>query len=387
MMNTKNALSLTLTALLALTLSACGGGNGGNNGSGGGNGGGAGGGTGGGTGAGGGTGSTPSVLSSTPADGAQSVALNTRLTATFSEAMDPTTLTNQTFTLTTGTPAVAVPGTVIYATSKAAFWPTAHLNSSSTYTATITTGAKSATGMALASPRSWSFTTGNTVTPGMPVNLGTAGDFAILAKSGVSTVPTSAITGDVGVSPVAATSITGFSLTADASNEFSTSPQITGRVYAANYAPPTPSKMTTAVSDMELAFTDAAGRAPDFTELGAGNIGGMTLAAGVYKWGTGLLIPTNVTLTGTANEVWIFQIAQDLTFSSGTRVTLAGGALSKNVFWQVAGQVELGTTSHIEGTVLSQTAITLRTGATANGRLLAQTAVSIDGSTVVQPAP
>ena len=127
--------------------------------------------------------------------------------------------------------------------------------------------------------------------------LGTAGNFAILAKSGISTVPTSAVTGNIGVSPAAATSITGFSLIADATNVFSTSPQVTGKVYAADYAPPTPSNLTTAVGDMELAFTDAAGRAPDVTELGAGNIGGMTLAPGVYKWGTGLLIPTDVTLS------------------------------------------------------------------------------------------
>jgi len=228
---------------------------------------------------------------------------------------------------------------------------------------------------------------GDTVTPALPVELGTAGDFVVLAKSGISTVPTSAITGDLGISPAAATFITGFSLTVDSTNEFSTSPQITGRVYAADYATPTPSKLTAAVGDMELAFTDAAGRAPDVTELGAGNIGGLTLGRGVYKWGTGLLIPTDVTLTGSATDVWIFQIAQNLTLSGGARVILAGGALAKNVFWQVAGLVELGTTAHCEGVVLTRTSVTLRTGATINGRLLAQTAVDVDSSTIVEPAP
>lgn len=217
------------------------------------------------------------------------------------------------------------------------------------------------------------------------VNLGTAGEFAILAKSGVSTVPTSAVTGDVGVSPASATYITGFSLTMDASNEFATSPQVTGSVYSADYTPPTPSRMTTSISDMETAYTDAAGRAPDVTELGAGDIGGMTLDPGVYKWGTGLLIPTNVTLDGSATDIWIFQIAGDLTMSSATRINLTGGAVAKNVVWQVAGLVDIGTTAHLEGVVLTQTAITLRTGATVNGRLLAQTAVDIDSSTVVQP--
>jgi hypothetical protein len=220
----------------------------------------------------------------------------------------------------------------------------------------------------------------------LAVDLGTAGDFAILAKSGISTVPTSAITGNLGVSPAAATYISGFSLTADATDVFSTSPQVTGKVYAADYAVPTPSNLTTAVGDMELAFTDAAGRAPDVTELGAGNIGGMTLAPGVYKWGTGLLIPTDVTLAGSATDVWIFQIAEGLVVSSATHVVLTGGAMAKNVFWEVAGLVDVGTTAHFEGVVLAQTAITLRTGASVDGRLLAQTAVDIDGNTVVQPA-
>ncbi len=220
-----------------------------------------------------------------------------------------------------------------------------------------------------------------------PVNLGAAGGYAILAKSGISTVPTSAVTGNLGVSPAAAAAITGFALALDGTNVFSTSPQVTGKAYAADYAPPTPANLTTAVGDMQTAFTDAAGRAPGVTELGAGNIGGMTLAPGVYKWGTGLLIPTDVTLSGSSTDVWIFQIAQDLTMSSAAKIHLAGGALPKNVFWQVSGAVDLGTTAHCEGVVLTATAVTLRTGASINGRLLAQTAVNIDGSTVVAPAP
>jgi len=220
-----------------------------------------------------------------------------------------------------------------------------------------------------------------------PVNLGAAGGYVILAKSGIDTVPTSAVTGNLGISPAAAAAITGFGLTMDATNVFATSSQVTGRVYAADYAAPTPANLTAAVSAMETAYTNAAGRAAAVTELGAGNIGGMTLAPGVYKWGTGLLIPTDVTLSGNASAVWIFQVAQTLTMSSGARVLLAGGALPKNVFWQVGGAVTLGTTAHCEGVILGQTAITLQTGATVNGRLLAQTAVNIDGSTVVEPAP
>lgn len=221
--------------------------------------------------------------------------------------------------------------------------------------------------------------------PTSAVSLGTAGTFVILAKSGISTVPTSAITGDLGLSPSAATFVTGFSLVADSTNTFATSPQVTGKIYASDYTAPTPTRLTTAVSDMELAFTSAAGKPAAVTELGAGNIGGMTLKAGVYKWGTGLLIPTHVTLSGNATDVWVFQIGQDLTLGNGMKVLLAGGASPKNIFWQVAGRVDLGTTSHLEGVVLCQTAITLGTGASVNGRLLAQTAVSLDSSTVVQP--
>jgi hypothetical protein len=218
------------------------------------------------------------------------------------------------------------------------------------------------------------------------VRLGAASGFAILAKSGISTVPASSdVTGDLGLSPAAATYITGFSLTSHFTEEYATSSQVTGRVYASDYTAPTPSKMTTAVSAMETAFTNAAGRSADVTELGSGDIGGLTLSAKTYKWGTGVLIPADLTLDGGADDIWIFQIAQDLTVSNGVEITLAGGAQAKNVYWQVSGAVDLGTTAHLEGIVLSQTAITLHTGASVNGRLLAQTAVDMDASTVVAP--
>jgi hypothetical protein len=218
------------------------------------------------------------------------------------------------------------------------------------------------------------------------VELGTADQYVMLAKSGISTVPTAAVTGNLGLSPAAASYITGFSLTADSTNMFATSAQVTGKVYAANYAVPTPANMTTAIRDMELAFSDAAGHAPDFVEVGAGNIGGMTLVPGVYKWSTGLSISKDVTLSGDSTAVWIFQVSKDLSVSSATKILLADGALPENVFWQIAGKVVLDTTAHLEGVVLSQTSITLKTGASITGRLLAQTAIRIDASTVVEPA-
>jgi hypothetical protein len=220
-----------------------------------------------------------------------------------------------------------------------------------------------------------------------PVNLGTAGNFAILAKAGISTTGVTAIVGDIGVSPIDSTAITGFSLTLDASGNFSTSSVLTGKAYASDYASPTPSYMTTAVGDMEIAYTDAAGRTSGdaITELGAGDISGMTLAPGLYKWGTGLLISTDITLAGSPCGVWIFQIGENLTLANAARVILSGGANAAHIFWQVAGEANLGTTSHFEGIILSQTAINLQTGASINGVLLAQTAVTLDASTVTIP--
>ena len=221
------------------------------------------------------------------------------------------------------------------------------------------------------------------------VNLGSAGNYVILTKSGISTTGATSITGNIAVSPIAAASITGFGLSKDASNQFSKSSLVTGRVYAADYAPPTPATLTTAVSDMEAAYTSAAGQVtPTATELYAGNLGGRTLAPGVYKWSSGVLIPSATTLTldakGNGGAVWIFQIAGDLTMASASQVALSNGAQADNVFWQVAGPsgVIIGSGAHAEGTILSQKAITLNSGASLHGRALAQTAVTLIANTV-----
>jgi hypothetical protein len=218
------------------------------------------------------------------------------------------------------------------------------------------------------------------------VSLGSAGNFAILAKTGISTTGSTSIVGDVGLSPAAASYITGFALTLPAASAFSTSALVTGKIYAPGYADPTPANITAAVSDMETAYTDAAGRTnPTATELGAGNIGGLTLAPGLYKWSTGVTIPTDITLSGGANDVWIFQIAQNLNVSSAVKVVLSGGAKASNVFWVVAGQTTVGTTAVFNGNILDQTTIVLNTGATLNGRALAQAAVTLDSNAVTIP--
>jgi hypothetical protein len=214
----------------------------------------------------------------------------------------------------------------------------------------------------------------------MPVNLGTARNFAILTKTGITDVPTSAITGNVGTSPISGTA------------DLLKCSEVIGLIYSVDAAGPlpcritAPSLLTTAVLDMQTAYTDAAGRtSPNFTELGAGNIGGMTLGPGLYKWSTGVRVPTAVTLAGDADDVWIFQIAKNFNVSNGIAIHLSGGALAKNIFWQVGGLASFGTTSHVEGNVLSKTMIAVETGATVRGRLLAQTAVTLQKNVVRKP--
>jgi hypothetical protein len=219
------------------------------------------------------------------------------------------------------------------------------------------------------------------------VNLGTAGNYVILAKSGISSVPTSAITGNIGVSPIESTAITGFSLILSTGSPFATSAQVVGDVYAPDYADPTPVNLTTAVGDMQTAYTDAAGRTtPDFTELGSGQIGGRTLVPGLYKWSTDVLISSDVTLSGGPSDVWIFQIAGKITQANGVNMHLTGGALAANIFWQSFGFVSIGTTAHFEGVLLAKTSISLATGASMNGRLFAQTAVTLEANAVTAPA-
>jgi hypothetical protein len=224
---------------------------------------------------------------------------------------------------------------------------------------------------------------------GSTTNLAAAGSYVLLAKTGITNVTGSSIVGGhVGISPAAATFITGFSLTADSTNVFSTSSSVVSpaRVFASTYASPTPSNLTAAVLGMQAAYSDAAGRTkPDFLNLGSGNIGSKTLAPGLYKWGTGVTIPNDVTIAGGANDVWIFQISNDLDLSSAKSVTLSGGAQARNIFWQVAGAVTIHANAHFEGIILSQTGITLQTTASMHGRALAQSLVAIDNNAITAP--
>ncbi|KAF8801249.1 antifreeze protein [Phlegmacium glaucopus] len=213
------------------------------------------------------------------------------------------------------------------------------------------------------------------------VNLRTAGNYAILAETGISTVPPSSITGDIGVSPG---SFTGFSPTPDPSGTFSTSSQVTGKLFAASYKSPTPSQLITAVLDMQTAFNDASGRVnPNFVNLSSGNIGGLTLAPGLYKWSSSVNAASGFTIAGGATDTWIFQIPGTFGLANGVQTTLLGGANALNIVWVVSGDVTLGVGSHFEGVILGKGSITLQTRASVNGRLLAQIHVALQSATVV----
>lgn len=344
--------------------------------------------------------SVPAVTQTGPANVATNVSTSTNIggnltgtvvTATFSQSMNPATIASSlpgtltTFTLkeTLGN---NVPGTVAMNAENtvASFTPSASaLTPNTRYTATVTTAAKSAGGTALVNSVVWTFTTRDVAfTAHAPVSLGSSGTFAILSKTGITDVYASAITGDVGTSP-----ITGAAL-------HLTCGEVTGNVYVVDAAGPLPcaindaTKLTTAVGDMQTAYSDAEGRVlPDVNELGAGEIGGLTLVPGLYKWGTDLLVSTDVTLSGGPNDVWIFQVAGQLKQASATRVTLAGGALPKNIFWQIADSASIGTTAHFEGILMGKTLAAVNTGASVNGRLMAQTAVTLQMNAITQPAP
>ncbi len=221
----------------------------------------------------------------------------------------------------------------------------------------------------------------------LPVDLGSADKFTILSKTGITTTGDTAIFGLLGVSPIASTAVTGFGLQMDPQGRFATSSLVSGRIYAADYAAPTPSMLTTAIGDMQNAYLDAKGRQnPRVTELGAGNIGGRTIKPGLYKWSSNVIIPDDVILSGGVNSVWIFQIAGTLTISAGKQVILQDGAQAKNVFWQVAGATTIRTTAVFNGNILGKTKIVLMTGAQLNGKALAQTAVTLDANTIKRNA-
>jgi hypothetical protein len=337
----------------------------------------------------------PTVVSVSPVSGGTGSALGRSVIATFDKDLDPATVNTTTFTLTG--PGGLVVGAVSNVNKVATFNPTSNLTASTAYNANLTVGITDLAGNTLAASYPWSFTTGTTVGVGA-VNLLTAGNFVILSQTGITNTGShlSAIVGNIGASPITAAAM---------DNVFCS--EITGTIYGVDtfyngsgaggtgcflgggaYT----TLVGNAVLDMGTAYADAKGRTlPDFIDLNAGLIGGLTLVPGLYKWNSDVSIAfgTNVTLAGGPNDVWIFQITGNLIQASATKILLGGGALAKNIFWQVEGGtgVAIDTTAHFEGVVLAIKGITVNTGATVNGRLLSQTAVTLDANAVTQPAP
>lgn len=253
---------------------------------------------------------------------------------------------------------------------------------------TVTAGGTSSAGSAAGSSAA---TRGAVSTEAAAVPLGTAGNYAILAKTAANSTPISVVTGNVGVSPAARGYSTGWSLKSEPTDTYFTSAQVVapGKLYAAdNVGGTTSVDLTRAVKNMETAYNAAlakpAGVGP-FLNLGAGTVSGQTLAPGVYTWGSAVTIPTDLTLNGSASDVWVFQVTGTLDMAVAKKVILSGGALPQNVFWQVSGAVTIGADTQFKGIILGKTSITLGKNSTIDGRLLAQSAVTLDATRVSVP--
>ncbi len=314
----------------------------------------------------------PSVISVGPPDGTVGVCNNTVAVASFGAAMNPATINTTTFTLT-GSGAASVAGQVSYdAPSRVAiFTPSSALAQSTTYTATISTGAQDVFGNPLATSFAWSFTTAAAACQTPLVPLSSAATFEVLAGSTVTnTGPTVITGGDLGLSPGSA--VTGFppgTLTPPA---------------VMHLTDPTAAQ---AEVDATTAYLYTAGL-PGGAVL-PGDLSGLTFTPGLYKTSSTVMLSAgNVTLDaqGDVNAVFIFQVASTLTTIGGTQVILAGGAQAKNVFWQTGSSATLGTNSVFQGNIMALQSITLETGATLVGRALARNgAVTLDSNIVTAP--
>ena len=216
------------------------------------------------------------------------------------------------------------------------------------------------------------------------VLLNRAKPYVIVAQTGVSTATTSIITGDIALSPAPASYLTGFSLVMGAEGTYATSSQVTGQLFASDYMTPTPTFLTTVIADMALAYEDAASREPHHHELFAGDLSGQTLRPGVYRYAGSVLINTDLTFEGNADDVFIIQIAGSLTMAANIHITLLGGVQASHVFWQVADTVAIGSDAHFVGIVLAKTNIAIGTNASVLGALYAQTAVTLDAASVTR---
>ncbi len=311
----------------------------------------------------------PTVVSTVPVDGATGVLVTSNIAAAFSEAMDPLTITTATMTLQHNTTFIS--GAVTYSGVTASFNPANDLAENTDYTATITTGVRDLAGNEMVSSYVWTFTTGATGTNLDPVNLGSAASYGVLAGSTVTNTGPTIVNGDLGVSP--GTAVTGFP------------PGVVNGTIHAGDADAAQAKL-----DLTTAYNDAAGRTTAPITV-SGNLGGQTLAPGLYKSTSSLEISSgDLTLDaqGDENAVWIFQMASTLTTTTGRQVTLSGGAQARNIYWQVGSSATLGTNSIFKGNILADQSVTLTTGATLDGRALTRiAAVALDSNIITVPAP
>lgn len=317
--------------------------------------------------------SPPTVILVNPADLATGVPINRKVNATFSKAMDPLTITTANFKVT-GPGITPVTGLVTYdlITNIATFAPSLNFAPNTTFTATITTGAKDLAGNPLANDYVWSFTTGTLVAQ-EPINLGSAGAFAVLARSTISSTGVCQINGDVGLNPGSDCNLP--------------PPQVNGTIYI----------QTIEVIEAQLAlleaYNEAANQATNVQVL-PGNMGGLTFTPGLYENSTSVLISGgNVTLDaqGDSSGVFVFKMGSTLTTGPGSQVILAGGTKATNVYWQVGSSATLDTTSIFKGNILAAVSITANTGSVIEGRLLGGSntdgSVTLNATTVTLPLP
>src|SRR5450759_2978103 len=327
------------------------------------------------------TGTTSATAVGTPDQPATGVPINAVVGLTFSVPMDPATINTTTLTLWDGTTATAVPGTVTYSGTTATFTPTSPLVAGHTYTIKLT-GAKDLNGNLFINLAGWTFTTATVASSGpVVVDLKTAARFGILAYAGVmnNAGGASVIKDlDIGVYPYARSSITGFP----------PATLVGGAIYAADDLPASVGAMLRqAKDDLVAASNQAAGAILPTPVLVPAGLGGRTLGPGIYKSASSMKLENgSLTLAGDANAVWIFQIGSALITTGGGggtygNVILAGGALAKNVFWQVGTSATIGDGTSFKGTVMALTSITMGSGATAEGRMLARTGAVVLTST------
>ena len=323
------------------------------------------------------------VLSTDPLNNATNVAANKVISINFSMPMDVSTFTSANITLKSGTTTIL--GNLTYNLTKdvAYFTPSSNLLLNTTYTATVTTAVKNAAGVPLANNYIWSFNTNVPVT-GSLVDLKSVARFGIISGVGVSNnAGFSQIRNmDVGISPGVRSSITGFP----------PATIVNGAIYASDDIAPagTAAMLTQAKKDLTDAYLFVEGASYSAPIGIAGDQGGKTLVAGIYKSTSTLLVQNgNLTLSGSATDVWIFQIASAFTTvgGAGGNIVLAGGALAKNVYWQTGSSATIGNYTNFQGNVLALQSITMGSHATATGRMLARNGavVMTDTNIITKP--